>query len=86
MITAEMLKKLDDRALKHYRREITNFHQTCLRFDFCYRVPPVFHEHFKEIEKLLTEEINRRKKLVEQHRSEAEEVRKRNEEQKGEEK
>lgn len=57
---AEDLEKLDERELKFYRKEITNFHQSCLQFDRCYKTPPVFHNHFKKLERALTEEIERR--------------------------
>lgn len=61
MIKAEDLKNLDERSLKWYRKQVAQFHQDCLQFDKCYRVPPVFHDHFQEIEKLLTDEIQCRK-------------------------
>ena len=63
MIDAEMIKTLDDRSLKWYRKHITEFHQECLQFEKCYKGDPknVFHEHFKELEKLLSDEIERRK-------------------------
>lgn len=62
MINAEMIKTLDDRALKWYRKHITQFHQECLQFEKCYHGDPkqVFHEHFKEVEQLLSDEIQRR--------------------------
>lgn len=69
MITAEMVQTLDDRALKWYRKHITRFHQECLRFDKCYCGDPenVFHDHFKGIEKLLSDEIERRKQYYKEH-------------------
>lgn len=62
MIDAEMIKTLDDRALKWYRKHITQFHQECLQFEKCYHGDSkhVFHEHFKELEQLLSNEIQRR--------------------------
>ena len=65
MIDAGMIKTLDDRALKWYRKHITQFHQECLDFDKCYAGDPrrIFHEHFKELEQLLTDEIQRREKI-----------------------
>ena len=69
MITAEMIQTLDDRALLWYRKHLTQFHQECLEFNKCFRGDPkqVFHEHFKEIEKLLSEEIKRREKYYKEH-------------------
>ena len=62
MITKEQIQTLDDRALKWYRKHITQFHQECLQFEKCYHgdQKQVFHEHFKELEKLLTQELERR--------------------------
>lgn len=63
MITAEQIQTLDDRALKWYRKHITQFHQECLQFEKCYQgdCKHVFHEHFKELERMLSDEIERRK-------------------------
>lgn len=58
----ETIKTLDDRALKYYRKSITQFHQECLHFDkgYCGDPKRIFHEHFKELEKILSDEIKRR--------------------------
>ena len=61
MIKPEDLKQLDDRELKWYLKHITQFHQECLQFDKCYCTAPVFHEHFKELEKMLLNELEQRK-------------------------
>lgn len=54
LFNEETIKTLDDRALRYYRRHITQFHQECLCFDKCYLGDPnrIFHEHFKELEKI----------------------------------
>lgn len=41
---------------------ITQFHQECLQFEKCYHGDPkqVLHEHFKELEQLLSDVIQHR--------------------------
>lgn len=57
MITVEQIKTMDNRALKWYRKHITQLHQESQKFERCFNGDPkgVFHEHFKELERLLTE-------------------------------
>ena len=64
MITTEQLKNIDDRTLRYYRKQMARLDQEVVQYHRCFRGDSkrVLHEHCKELEKMLTAEINRRER------------------------